>query len=76
MPSPGIGGLMVAGETLVVSGRDSSDSKDLFFGLDLATGRQIWNHEYRAAASLDYGNSPRATPTFSKGVLVTLDQAP
>ena len=72
MPSHGIGGLMVAGETLVVSGRDSSDSKDLFVGFDLATGRQIWNHEYRAAASLDYGNSPRATPTFSNGVLVTL----
>ncbi len=72
MPSGGIGGLMVAGETVVVSGRDSSDSKDLFVGLELATGKRIWKHEYEAAASLDYGSSPRATPTFSNGVLVTL----
>jgi outer membrane protein assembly factor BamB len=79
MPSDGVGGLIVVPtereklpETVIVSGRDVTDGHDVFVGLDLATGKQLWRYQYEAAIALDYGNSPRATPVYSAGVLVTL----
>lgn len=59
-------------DILVVSGRDASDSRDRFVGLDSETGQQLWAYEYESVIALDYGNSPRATPAFSSGVLVLL----
>jgi ABC-type phosphate/phosphonate transport system substrate-binding protein len=72
LPSDGVGGVMVAESIVVVSGRDALDQRDLFLGLDLASGESKWEYQYPADAKLDYGNSPRATPTFAHGVLVTL----
>jgi outer membrane protein assembly factor BamB len=72
VPSTGVGGLMVAGDVVIVSARDASDARDCFLALDLVTGVQRWRQEYEAVANLDYGNSPRATPAFSDRVVVTL----
>jgi len=57
---------------LIVSGRDAGDQRDLFVALKLDTGDEVWRYHYPADAHLDYGNSPRATPTFADGVLVAL----
>ncbi|MFK8113041.1 MAG: PQQ-binding-like beta-propeller repeat protein [Rubripirellula sp.] len=73
MPSDGIGGLMVTPSgAVVVSGRSVSDAHDLFSAFSFESGKQLWEYQYKAVASLDYGNSPRATPVYSEGVLVTL----
>ncbi|MCG8650391.1 MAG: PQQ-like beta-propeller repeat protein [Pirellulales bacterium] len=72
LPSDGVGGLMVDGETVVVTGRDAADQNDRLTALDLSTGQVSWIDEYPAPAKLDYGNSPRGTPAAAGGVIVAL----
>jgi ABC-type phosphate/phosphonate transport system substrate-binding protein len=60
--SAGLGGVAVAGDRVIVGDRDSTDTADVFHGLDRATGKRVWTVEYPARGRLDYGNSPRATP--------------
>lgn len=62
MPSSGVGGVSATDSFVVVSGRDSADKDDVFVCLDPVAGAELWRLQYPAAQSLDYGNSPRATP--------------
>lgn len=72
LASDGVGGLIATPDLVIVAGRDATDQRDRFSALDAVTGQRLWTYEYDAPADLDYGNSPRATPTISGGVLVTL----
>jgi outer membrane protein assembly factor BamB len=67
-----VGGLSVAENRIIVSGRDVSDLKDQFVALDAQSGRRLWTYQYEAPAELDYGNTPRATPVIAENVVVTL----
>jgi outer membrane protein assembly factor BamB len=62
VPGEGIGGVAAANGVVVIGCRDASDTRDVFCCLDLQTGHTRWQSSYVARASLDYGNSPRATP--------------
>lgn len=72
LASDGIGGLMATSKMVVIGGRDTLDEKDRFIAFDLQSGRKLWKYEYSAPAELDYGNSPRATPVYAEGLVVTL----
>ena len=63
----GVGGVAVAAGVVLVSDRDADDLRDVFHALDVATGEQLWTLDYAAEGSLDYGNSPRATPLVHDG---------
>ncbi len=68
LPSVGHGGVAVAEGVCVVGSRDLADQEDLFEGFDAETGERLWRHAYPAPGTLDYGNSPRATPLIHEGV--------
>ena len=68
LPSSGHGGVAVAEGVCVVGSRDLADEEDLFEGFDAETGERLWRHAYPAPGTLDYGNSPRATPLIHEGV--------
>ena len=53
----------------VVGSRDLADEEDLFEGFDAESGERLWRHAYPAPGTLDYGNSPRATPLIHEGVV-------
>ncbi len=63
---------MVADGMVIVSGRDATDRKDRFTAFDLQSGDQRWVFQYDAPTDLDYGNTPRATPVWVDGLLITL----
>ncbi len=51
--------------------RDVTDTRDVFVCVDAKSGTPLWKHQYQAAASFDYGNSPRATPVIADGKVWT-----
>jgi outer membrane protein assembly factor BamB len=59
---PGLGGIAATTNVVIFGDRDDEDQKDVFQCLDASTGRPRWTIAYDAVGSLDYGNSPRATP--------------
>ena len=61
--------MAVADGVCVVGSRDLADEEDLFEGFDAETGERLWRHAYPAPGTLDYGNSPRATPLIQEGVV-------
>lgn len=63
----GVGGVAVAAGVVLVSDRDADDARDVFHALDALTGERLWTLDYAAEGSLDYGNSPRATPLVHDG---------
>ena len=69
LPSSGHGGVAVAEGVCVVGSRDLADEEDLFEGFDAETGERLWRHAYPAPGTLDYGNSPRATPLVHESVV-------
>ena len=58
----GLGGIAATQQYVVFGDRDQDDFQDVFRCLDATTGRIIWEVTRLAAAALDYGNFPRATP--------------
>lgn len=52
---------------VIVADRELDDTIDAFFCLDAQTGQEIWSVRNPAPGSLDYGNSPRATPLIDGG---------
>lgn len=58
----GLGGIAATANVVIYGDRDDEDRQDVFQCLDAATGRPRWKINYDAVGSLDYGNSPRATP--------------
>ncbi len=69
LPSPGHGGVAVAEGVCVVGSRDLADEEDLIEGFDAESGERLWRHAYPAPGTLDYGNSPRATPLIHESVV-------
>lgn len=61
-------------EYVIVSDRELNDTTDVFKCLRADTGKEVWAVRYPASGTLDYGNSPRATPVIS-GDLVYLHGA-
>jgi outer membrane protein assembly factor BamB len=51
----------------LVSDRDPDDHRDMFHAFDEHSGERRWTLDYEAEGSLDYGNSPRATPLVHDG---------
>ena len=62
MPISGVGGVAATENFVVVSARDAEDKEDLFICLDPIAGTELWRLQYASPLTLDYGNSPRATP--------------
>ncbi len=60
----GLGGIAANRQYVVFGDRDLDDFNDLFRCHDAATGEKIWEVQRLAIGALDYGNSPRATPTI------------
>lgn len=63
----GLGGVAVMGRHVVIGDRNDADSHDVFRCFDAETGEPLWEYDYEAPGSLDYGNSPRATPLIENG---------
>lgn len=57
-----LGGIAATRELVLYSDRELNDTSDAFHCADADTGKVLWSHVYPAPGSLDYGNSPRATP--------------
>lgn len=64
LPSAGLGGIAANDQFVVVGHRDFDDFQDMFSCLDAATGKTLWQLQYLAVDNLDYGQSPRSTPTI------------
>ncbi len=64
LTSNGVGGIAADENFVIVSGRDATDKRDRFVCLEPISGAVLWELEYAAPHELDYGNSPRATPTI------------
>ena len=62
LAGPGPAGIAATADYVIVADRDVSDTKDVFRCLRTADGSDVWSISYRAAAQIDYGNAPRATP--------------
>lgn len=60
----GLGGIAANSQYVVLGDRDLDDFQDLFRCHDAATGELRWEVQRLAIGALDYGNSPRATPTM------------
>jgi outer membrane protein assembly factor BamB len=65
LSNSGVGGVAATDDFVVVSGRDKDDQEDRFVCLDPIVGTELWTLQYPATLSLDYGNSPRATPMIN-----------
>ncbi|AMV22487.1 outer membrane biogenesis protein BamB [Planctomyces sp. SH-PL14] len=61
MSSPALAGVAATREFVIVADRDPADRVDIFRCFH-ADGSEAWTLRYSAPGSLDYGNSPRATP--------------
>jgi outer membrane protein assembly factor BamB len=58
----GLGGIAATKQYVVFGDRDLDDFHDVFRCVDAQTGEPRWAVKRLAIASLDYGNTPRATP--------------
>lgn len=65
--SGALAGLSVSGKHLILAERDLGDANDVFRCLHANTGELLWRVEYPAPGTLDYGQSPRATPVIHEG---------
>lgn len=52
-------------ECVIISERELNDTSDSFHCFAADSGKLLWSHTYPALGSLDYGNSPRATPVIA-----------
>ncbi len=68
LPSQGLGGVAANDRVVIVSGRDLNDTHDLWRCLDAESGDTLWSFRYAAPGSLDFGQSPRATPLIHGGI--------
>ncbi len=59
---PGLGGICATEKFVFFADRDFDDLHDVYRCLNAQTGEPIWEVQQLAFGTLDYGNSPRATP--------------
>jgi outer membrane protein assembly factor BamB len=69
LAAKGLGGVAATGDAVIVSDRELNDTTDVWKCLAAATGKELWALRYPAPGSLDYGNSPRATPVIRDGLV-------
>ncbi len=67
LTAPGLGGVAATADYVFVSDRELNDTVDVFRCLNAADGKEASAHRTPALGSLDYGNSPRATPLIHDG---------
>lgn len=67
LSAPGLGGVAATVEYVIVSDRELGDTTDAWVCLRADTGTVVWTVRSPAPGSLDYGNSPRATPVIRDG---------
>lgn len=72
LPSGGLGGIAANDKFVILGHRDFSDFQDVFHCLDATTGKSLWQIEYLAVDNLDYGQSPRTTPSIVRDRVVLL----
>ena len=65
-----MGGIAANDKYVVFGDRDQDDFQDVYRCFHADTGEPHWEIERLAVASLDYGNSPRATPLFIGSTVV------
>lgn len=58
----GLGGIAATDKYVVIGDRNLANTGDEFRCYDAATGLMLWMVDYPAEGSLDYDNTPRATP--------------
>ncbi|WP_425396932.1 PhnD/SsuA/transferrin family substrate-binding protein [Aeoliella sp.] len=58
----GLGGIAATDQYVVIGDRNLPNTGDEFRCYDAATGNMLWMVDYPAEGSLDYDNTPRATP--------------
>ena len=69
----GYSGVTVVGSRVFVMDRQKEPEVERVLCLDADSGREIWKHEYPVEyGKLDYGNGPRAAPTWHEGKLFTI----
>jgi len=72
LTGPGMSGVAVDSGYVLVADKSLQEDNDIFRCLDADTGRQVWKLAYPAPGSLDYSNSPRATPVIHEGLVYLL----
>jgi len=60
--SPGLGGVAATSDFVLFSDRGLNDTADVWKCVSAADGKEVWSHLTLCKGTLDYGNSPRATP--------------
>lgn len=60
--SPGLGGVAATADHVIFSDRGLNDTADVWKCVSATDGKEMWTHLTPCKGSLDYGNSPRATP--------------
>lgn len=69
----GYSGATVVGQQVFVMDRQKEPETERVLCFDADSGQQIWKHEYPVTyAKLDYGNGPRAAPTWHDGKVFTI----
>ncbi|WDI45178.1 PQQ-binding-like beta-propeller repeat protein [Bremerella sp. P1] len=72
LSSNGLGGIAANDRYVILGYRDFDDFQDVFQCLDARTGNPVWNLEYLAVDTLDYGLSTRATPSIVDDKVILL----
>jgi outer membrane protein assembly factor BamB len=60
-----LGGVAATRDFVLYSDRELADTVDAFHCVRADDGKPVWSYTYPAPGTLDYGNSPRATPLIS-----------
>jgi len=68
----GLAGLSVSDGRLLLAERDFADEQDVYRCLNADTGELLWRTTFPAKGTLDYGQSPRATPVIHEGKVYLL----
>jgi outer membrane protein assembly factor BamB len=63
----GLAGLSVSDGRLILAERDFDEEHDVYRCLNADDGELLWRVRFPARGTLDYGQSPRATPVIHEG---------
>jgi len=72
LTGPALSGIAATTKHVLVADKDKLAQQDLLRCLDAATGKQVWETQYRAEGEMDYSNAPRATPVIRGGLVFFL----
>jgi outer membrane protein assembly factor BamB len=67
-----LAGLSISGKRLILAERDFAEEHDVYRCLNADDGELIWRVEFPTRGTLDYGQSPRATPVIHAGKVYLL----